>query len=324
MKVAGFFAGVGGIELGFEQAGFDIVWSNEIDEKASITFKANHEAHLVIEDIKKINSNDVPDVDVIVGGFPCQAFSIAGYRKGFEDERGEVFFQLARIIKDKMPRIIFIENVKNLLGHDNGNTFRVIKETLECYGYNLKTMILNASEYGNIPQNRERIYIIGFRDEEDFNNFRSIEPIMLETKISDIVNYNKKVEEKFYYTEDNCSFFETLKNEVTNVNTLYQWRRVYVRENKSNLCPTLTANMGTGGHNVPLVLTKYGIRKLTPKECFLFQGYPEDFIVPSDLAQSHLYKQAGNSVVVPVIKRLATEIMKAVNKTDERASDEKL
>ena len=323
MRVAGFFAGVGGIELGFEQAGFDIVWSNEIDEKAGITFKANHKAHLVIEDIKNINSNDVPDVDVIVGGFPCQAFSIAGYRKGFEDERGEIFFQLARIIKDKIPRIIFIENVKNLLGHDKGNTFKVIKETLECYGYNLKTMILNASEYGNIPQNRERIYIIGFRDEDDFKNFRSIEPIMLETKISDIIDYNKKVEDKFYYTKDNCSFYETLKNDVTSVDTLYQWRRVYVRENKSNLCPTLTANMGTGGHNVPIVLTKYGIRKLTPKECFLFQGYPEDFIVPSNVAQSHLYKQAGNSVVVPVIKRLATEIMKAVNKTDERNSDEK-
>lgn len=317
MKVAGFFAGVGGIELGFEQAGFDIVWSNEIDEKAGVTFEANHKAHIVIEDINNIDSKSVPNVDVIVGGFPCQAFSIAGYRKGFEDERGEVFFQLARIIKDKMPRIIFIENVKNLLGHDKGNTYKVIKETLESYGYNLKTMILNASEYGNIPQNRERIYIIGFREEADLNNFRSIEPIILETKLSDIIDYNEKVDDKFYYTKENCFFYETLKDEITRTDTLYQWRRVYVRENKSNLCPTLTANMGTGGHNVPLLLTKYGIRKLTPKECFLLQGYPKEFIIPNNLAQSHLYKQAGNSVVVPVIRRLATEIMRAVKTTDE-------
>lgn len=317
MKVAGFFAGVGGIELGFEQAGFEIVWSNEIDEKAGVTFEANHKAHIVIEDINNIDSKSVPNVDVIVGGFPCQAFSIAGYRKGFEDERGEVFFQLARIIKDKMPRIIFIENVKNLLGHDKGNTYKVIKETLESYGYNLKTMILNASEYGNIPQNRERIYIIGFREEADLNNFRSIEPIILETKLSDIIDYNEKVDDKFYYTKENCSFYETLKDEITRTDTLYQWRRVYVRENKSNLCPTLTANMGTGGHNVPLLLTKYGIRKLTPKECFLLQGYPKEFIIPNNLAQSHLYKQAGNSVVVPVIRRLATEIMRAVKTTDE-------
>ena len=317
MKVAGLFAGVGGIELGFKHAGFNIVWSNEIDGKAGETFKANHNSKIVIEDIHNIDANTIPDVDVLVGGFPCQAFSIAGYQKGFEDERGEVFFQLARIIKDKKPRIVFIENVKNLLSHDKGNTFKVIKETLESYGYNLKTMILNACDYGNIPQNRERIYIIGFRNEDDLNNFRNIEPVPLETKITDIVDYNLKVEDKFYYRKENCLFYDTLKNEITKTDTLYQWRRVYVRENKSNLCPTLTANMGTGGHNVPLVLTKYGIRKLTPKECFLFQGFPKDFVLPKDIAQSHLYKQAGNSVAVPVISRLAHEIMDAIKRTEK-------
>ncbi len=317
MKVAGFFAGVGGIELGFQQAGFEIIWSNEIDQKAGETFKLNHNTSIVIDDIHNVKAKDVPNVDVIVGGFPCQAFSIAGYQKGFEDERGEIFFQLARVIKDKLPRIIFIENVKNLLGHDKGNTFKVIKETLENYGYKLKTMILNSCDYGNIPQNRERIYIIGFRKIEDFDNFRNIEPLILETKISDIVNYNEKVEDKYYYTKDNCKFYDILEKELIKIDTLYQWRRVYLRENKSNLCPTLTANMGTGGHNVPLILTKHGIRKLTPKECFLFQGYPKDFILPQNIAQSHLYKQAGNSVVVPVINRLAKEIMNAVNRTDK-------
>lgn len=318
MKVAGFFTGVGGIELGFKKAGFEILWSNEIDEKASKTFKANHSNKIVVDDIYNLKIEDIPDVDVIVGGFPCQAFSVAGYRKGFEDERGEIFFQLAKIISKKLPRVIFIENVKNLLGHDKGNTYKVIKETLENYGYKLKTMILNASEYGNIPQNRERIYIIGFKNEEDLINFRGIEPINLKNKISKIIDYNKKVEDKFYYTKNNCKFYDILKDTVKNRNTLYQWRRVYVRENKSNLCPTLTANMGTGGHNVPIVLTKYGIRKLTPKECFLFQGYPEEFILPNDIAQSHLYKQAGNSVAVPVINRLAEEIMNAIKRTDKK------
>lgn len=316
MKVAGFFSGVGGIELGFQQAGFEIVWSNEIDKKASETFKANHQHTLIVEDIHNVQSKDVPNVDVIVGGFPCQAFSIAGYQKGFEDERGEVFFQLARIIKEKNPRVIFIENVKNLLGHDKGNTYKVIKETLESYGYHLKTMILNASDYGDIPQNRERIYIIGFKNKQDFNHFRNIEPISLNKKINDIIDYNQKVEDKFYYTEKSTSFYDTLKENITNPDTLYQWRRVYVRENKSNLCPTLTANMGTGGHNVPITLTKHGIRKLTPKECFLFQGYPENFILPENMAQTHLYKQAGNSVVVPVITRLAKEIIRAIKRTD--------
>ena len=307
MKVAGFFSGVGGIELGFEQVGFDVIYSNEIDKNAAETFLKNNNSKLIVDDI----------YNVIVGGFPCQAFSIAGYRKGFEDERGEVFFQLARIIKDKMPRVIFIENVKNLVSHDNGNTFKVIKETLENYGYYLKTMVLNASEYGNIPQNRERVYIIGFLNKDDFENFDKIERLELKKSISDIVDFNKKVDERYYYRKEKNIFYDELEKEITKKNTLYQWRRKYVRENKSNLCPTLTANMGTGGHNVPLVLTKYGIRKLTPKECFLFQGYPSNFELPENLAQSHLYKQAGNSVVVPVIKRLAENIKKAIEKTNK-------
>lgn len=317
MKVAGLFSGIGGIELGFKQAGFDIIWANEIDNNASKTYKLNIENHIVVDDIHNIVAENIPNIDIIVGGFPCQAFSVAGYRKGFEDERGEIFFQLARIIKEKLPRVIFIENVKNLLGHDKGNTFNVIKETLESYGYHLKSMILNASEYGNIPQNRERIYIIGFLNKEDFINFKNINPIPLNKKINDIIDFNKKVDEKFYYTKDTCKFYDELQKNVINPNTLYQWRRVYVRENKSNLCPTLTANMGTGGHNVPIVLTKYGIRKLTPKECFLFQGYPIDFKLPNDIAQSHLYKQAGNSVVVPVIYRLACEIKNTISRTDK-------
>ena len=311
VKVVGLFAGVGGIELGFSQAGFDIIWSNEIDEKASITYKQNHKSTLLVGDISDVKAKDVPTSDVIVAGFPCQAFSVAGYRKGFEDERGEVFFQLARIVKAKKPRVIFIENVKNLVGHDKGNTYKVIKETFEALGYKLKTMVLNASEYGNIPQNRERIYIVGFRRQSDFNKFRGIEPIDLSKKIGDIIDYNLKVDDKYYYTESNFKQYKELKENIVNSETLYQWRRTYVRENKSNLCPTLTANMGGGGHNVPLTLTKHGVRKLTPAETFRLQGFPEDYILPN-IADSHLYKQAGNSVVVPVIKRLADEIYRTI------------
>lgn len=322
-KVAGLFAGVGGIEMGFEEGGFEAVWSNEFDRKAAQTFSLNHQHQLVVDDIHNITPEQIPDVDVMVGGFPCQAFSIAGYRKGFEDKRGEVFFQMARLIKHKRPRVVFIENVKNLVSHDNGNTFKVIKQTLESLGYKVRSQVLNASDYGNIPQNRERIYVIGFLNKEDYENFTWIEPVTLTRKLGDVIDFEAKVDDKYYYTPEKYSIYDQLVEQITRQDTVYQWRRRYVRENKSNLCPTLTANMGTGGHNVPLILTKHGIRKLTPLECFHLQGYPQDFRLPPTIkGDAALYKQAGNSVVVPVIKRLADAIMQALQKTDS-ASNQK-
>lgn len=311
LSVAGFFAGVGGIERGFERAGFESAWANELDSQAAVTYALNHSGNLEIGDITNIGSSVVPDVDVIVGGFPCQAFSVAGHRKGFADERGEVFFELARIIREKKPSAIFIENVKNLQGHDSGNTFAVIKQTLEDAGYGLTHKVLNAAEYGNVPQNRERIYIVGFRDPKALEDFKWPEKIPLTKKIADVINLSEKVDDKYYYTAESFPRYSEIVSEITDSSTVYQWRRQYVRKNMSNLFPTLTANMGTGGHNVPLVLTQHGIRKLTPRECFAVQGF-EDIVLPKDMARSHLYKQAGNSVVVPVIHRIAEEIKKVI------------
>lgn len=306
MKIASFFAGVGGIEIG---SGFEVVYANEIDKNAVATYESNFNLKVDCKDIKSVNENSLPNFDILCAGFPCQAFSVAGYRKGFDDERGNLFFELVRIAKAKKPKILLLENVKNLVGHDGGNTFEVILKELKNLGYFIKYKVLNACEYGNTPQNRERIYIVAFLDENAFLRFHFPEPIRLSKSIGDIVDFNLKVDEKFYYKE-NFKQFDELKKGVIKKDTLYQWRRKYVRENKSNLCPTLTANMGTGGHNVPLVLTKHGIRKLTPKECFMFQGFSSDFKLPN-IANSHLYKQAGNSVCVGVLKRIWQEIQKA-------------
>lgn len=318
MTCASFFAGVGGIDLGFEKTGaFRTVYANEFDISPVTTFKENF-PNVVVEckDIKNVNPEDFPDVDVIMGGFPCQAFSVAGYRKGFEDEkgRGTLFFELLRLIKAKNPRIVFLENVKNLVGHDNGNTFKVICEALEDAGYKVTHKVLNAMEYGNTPQNRERIYIVGFRDKCDFENFSFPEPIKLTRTIRDIISFDKQVDEKYYYTPGKYKgdLYERLVSEMDDPNTVYQWRRVYVRKNQNNVVPTLTANMGEGGHNVPLVKTEFGIRKLTPKECFNAQGFPESFKLPASLNDAKLYKQAGNSVCVAVIERIALNILKAV------------
>ena len=306
MRIASFFAGVGGIELGL---GGEVVYANEIDQNAVITYESNFKFKVDNRDIKTVDEAKLPKFNVLCGGFPCQAFSVAGYRKGFNDDRGNLFFDLIRMAKANKPKIILLENVKNLVSHDNGNTFLIILKELKELGYYVKYKVLNACEYGNTPQNRERIYILAFQNKREYDKFHFPDPIRLTKKISDIVNYNEKVDKKYYYDE-NCAFYSELKEKITNPNTLYQWRRKYVRENKNNLCPTLTANMGTGGHNVPLILTKYGIRKLTPKECFMFQGFPKNFVLP-DIANSHLYKQAGNSVCVGVLQRIS-EMLKSI------------
>ena len=314
MRCASFFAGVGGIDIAFEQAGFEIVYANELDKFAVETFKANHKTFIDHRSITDVQAKDIPDFDIMLAGFPCQAFSVAGYRKGFEDKgRGDLYFELERIFLEKKPKVIFLENVKNLVSHDHGRTFEIIKKSLMDNGYHIKHQVLNASEYGNIPQNRERIYGVCFQDEQAMKKFQFPEKIELTATLQDMLEDENTIDKKYFYTEK-TPFFDKLVEEIKDAKTLYQWRRQYVRANKSNLCPTLTANMGTGGHNVPLLNIqgkKDTIRKLTPRECFNFQGYPRDFVLPN-ISNANLYKQAGNSVVVPVIRRIAEQIKKVI------------
>ena len=314
-SVDAFFAGVGGIELGFTQTGeFRVVYANEFDKNARETYKLNNpDVNLDGRDIHDVNPNEIPYADVIMGGFPCQAFSIAGYRKGFEDDRGDLFFELLKMISSKKPRVIFIENVKNLVSHDHGNTFKVIREALAVNGYYIKWKVLNGKDYGNVPQNRERIYVVGFNNKEDYLKFDFPEPIELKKSIKDVIDFNGQYDEKYYYRDGKQPFYDQLTDSIDSQETVYQWRRKYVRENKAGVVPTLTANMGTGGHNVPLILTdSKEIRKLTPKETFNAQGYPKEFKLP-DISNAQLYKQAGNSVVVPVINRIAENIVDVLN-----------
>ncbi|KAI4453088.1 cytosine-specific methyltransferase [Holotrichia oblita] len=300
-KLASLFAGIGGIDLGFENAGFESVWANDIDKFAAVTFKANHKADFVLDSICNIKAKDIPSVSILAGGFPCQAFSIAGYKKGFEDERGSLFFEIARLLREfkeqkRLPQVVFLENVKNLYTHDNGRTFKHIKEELEDIGYHITEKILNTCEYGNTPQNRERIYIIGFLDKKKKDNFKWPQPIKLTNTIDKVVDWNKKQDKNFYYTR-NMKCYPLLSENIKNKNSIYQFRRIYIRENKSGVCPTLTANMGEGGHNVPLIVDKDGdIRKLTPSECLQLQGFPKNFIIPKELANSKIYKQAVGSL----------------------------
>lgn len=318
LPVASFFAGVGGIDLGFEQTGrFKTVYANEMDPYPAKTFELNFGLRVDCRDIAQVEPGDLPDIDVLVGGFPCQAFSIAGYRQGFDDAkgRGMLFFEMMRIVREKKPKVVLFENVKNLVGHDGGKTFKVILEALDVEGYHHRHRVLNAMAYGNTPQNRERIYIVGFRDKGEWERFEFPGPIPLTRTLSDVIDYHAKVDDRYYYTDGRYKgdIYDKLSAEMTDSDSIYQWRRDYVRRNRSGVVPTLTANMGGGGHNVPLVLTDYGIRRLTPHECFNVQGFPEDFRLPDGMAASRLYKQAGNSVAVGVIHRIAENIARAID-----------
>lgn len=318
LKCASFFAGVGGIDKGFEQNKlFEIVYANEYDSYPIETYELNSNIKVDRRDIHEVQASEIPDFDVMLAGFPCQAFSIAGNRKGFDDEkgRGTLFFELVRIIKVKKPQVIFLENVKNLVGHDKGNTFSVIIDELKKEGYKVKYSVLNAMEYGNIPQNRERIYIVAFKNTNWYKNFEFPLPIPLTKKLSDIIDFEKKMDDKYYYTKGKYKgdIYEKLMEAMDDENAIYQWRRRYVRKNKSGVVPTLTANQGEGGHNVCLIKTSKGIRKMTPHECFNTQGFPKDFKLPDNQSDSRLYKQAGNSVCVSVIARIANEIAIAAN-----------
>ena len=313
LKVGDLFAGIGGIALGLKNAGFEIAWANEIDNKAAITYRMNFKHTLYECPIQDLNPEKLPKVDMLAGGFPCQAFSIAGYRKGFEDTRGTLFFEIMRLVDVLNPNYLFLENVKNLEKHNSGDTFKVILDELYKRKYYVKYKVLNTCEYSSIPQNRERIYIVAFKNKKIFDAFDFPNKTKNNKSITEILE--KSAEDNFYYTEK-FKQFDLLKEGMNNKNTVYQWRRIYLRENKSGVCPTLTANMGMGGHNVPLIIDDKGIRKITPRECARFQGFPDGYKLPQ-IANSYLYKQFGNSVSVPVIEAIGKEIIKAIRSVEE-------
>ncbi len=311
LRTVDLFAGIGGIRFGFERVGFQTVFANDFDKSCKETYDLNFSnPQLDTRSVWDVPIEELPDFNVLLGGFPCQAFSIAGYRQGFRDEkgRGNLFFRIAEILEERKPEAFLLENVKNLKGHDKGKTFRIINKTLEYdLGYYTASEILNSMTHANLPQNRERIFIAGFKNKKQFENFRFPNKTPLTKSFRDYTA--NEAEDKYYYNDK--PLFDRIKNDVNSKNTVYQWRRKYVRENKKGVVPTLTANMGLGGHNVPIIKNSKGIRKLTPKECFLLQGFPEEFKLP-ELADSKLYHQAGNSVTVPLVERIAIEMKKVL------------
>lgn len=312
MRVCSLFSGIGGIDIAFKQAGFEIVWANEIDKYASDTYEFNFgTGALVRGNIKNIQLSTLPEYDVLVAGFPCQAFSTAGKQRGFEDDRGSLFFQVARVVEATTPKVIFLENVANLLEHDGGKSFLTVYNALVPYGYSFKYQVMEPYEYGNRPQTRARVFIVGFLDDGACSKFSFPEKIELTETIGSLFDWRIRHSDCYYYTEDNY-FFNELKACVNQKDCVYKIFDWGINKKPYQLCPALTAYMEKCLERVPIILDDFGIRRLTPYECLKLQGFPEDFKFAPGTPMRKAYKQVGNSVCVPVIKRIAEHIKKVM------------
>lgn len=305
-KVIDLFAGIGGIRLGVEQAfgSIDCVFTSEIDKYAVTTYKANFKDANIFGDIKQINENDIPDHDILLAGFPCQPFSQAGLKKGFTDTRGTLFFDIERILLAKQPKAFLLENVKQLKGHDKGRTFQTIIDHLNKAGYKVFYEILKARDFG-LPQNRERIYIVGFLDHSI--NFEFPKPMNISTRVGDILD--DIVDEKYTISDKLWSGHKRRKE----LNKLNGKGFGYGLFNKdSAYTNTISARYYKDGSEILIEQENKNPRKLTPREAARLQGFPEEYVIPVSDAQA--YKQFGNSVAVPVVKAIAMEMKKVLNK----------
>lgn len=306
VKIVDLFAGIGGIRLGVEQAfgSVDCVFTSEIDKHAVTTYKANFKDSHIFGDIKQIDENDVPDHDILLAGFPCQPFSQAGLKKGFTDTRGTLFFDIERILIAKQPKAFLLENVKQLKGHDKGETFKTIIDHLNKAGYKVFYKILKARDFG-IPQNRERIYIVGFLDHSI--NFEFPKPTNLPTRVGDILD--DVVDEKYTISDKLWSGHKRRK-ELNKLNGKGFGYGLFNKE--SAYTNTISARYYKDGSEILIEQENKNPRKLTPREAARLQGFPEEYVIPVSDAQA--YKQFGNSVCVPVVKAIATQMEKALNK----------
>lgn len=317
LKFVDLFCGIGGFRIALEQCDCECVFSCDIDKYVKETYYNNF-GDYPKDDITKIDSKDIPDHDILCAGFPCQPFSLAGKRLGFDDSRGTLFFEVARILNDKKPQAFILENVSGITNHDNKNTIKVIEKTLDDIGYTFKGKLMNASQYG-VPQNRYRWYCIGFRkdlnitfEKEDPKSYHFPQKKELDYTLDDILTMD-------YYPE-----YQITDTAKKNMNYHYQ-KYILINKDKINhvlianeirpskcqfrcdgISPCLTAKMGTGGNNVPVIVALN--RKFTERECLKIMGFPDDYVIKSNNMQS--YKQIGNSVVVPIIYILAKEIIR--------------
>lgn len=326
-RVGSLFAAIGGFDKAFQKAGAEVLWANEKDRFAVETFKLNFPTvrclHKPVEDLT-VRGDKLEPVDILTAGFPCQPFSVAGEKLGFKDERGLLFLHIIRLLKEfgkNKPSILLLENVKNFRTHDEGRTFKRVQSEIQRAGYwfsEKDSQVLNTSTHTNIPQNRERVFMVAMSTARfPCNSFKFPEalPEGSVKPVRDFLDLDEKAPDECYF-QPSSQYYQMFVDAIEKGGTraVYQLRRNYVRQNMSGECFTLMANMGDGGHNDPVIKDKWGIRKLTRRECARLQGFGDDLKFPPGVSRSQLGKQIGNSVTVPLVVRLAKNCLSELDK----------
>jgi DNA (cytosine-5)-methyltransferase 1 len=323
LKAGALFAGIGGFCIGFERSGIKTAWAIEHDPAAAKTYSQNiTNVNLIEEDIKKVKVSDyaLEPVDILHAGFPCQSFSQAGERRGFDDPRGKLFYEVIRIIrefKNNKPSVIVLENAPFIRHGDGGSWFIELTNAIKTAGYwfrDSNCAELDAYELTPLPQKRNRLFMVAFSIDH-FKNGKVAFPTSKDETPKDLskyIDFSNSIKDDSYYLPDENRYFKMISKKIEDKNCVYQLRKFLVRIKEPGVCPTLTANMGLGGHNVPFIHDSKGIRKLTEYECLHLQGFPRDFVFPEDVPRAKRYTQIGNSVAVPVAELLGVSVKEKI------------
>ena len=323
LKACALFSGIGGFCLGFEASGIKTSWAIEIDHAAAQTYSHNvKDVRLIEEDIQKVKVQnfDLEPVDVLHAGFPCQSFSQAGERKGFDDPRGRLFFEIIRIVnefKDRKPSVIVLENSPYLRYGAGGKWFIELAKQIKMAGYwfrDSNCADLDTYDLTRLPQKRNRLFMVAFSIEQFRNGKFCFPSVKVATKkdLTEYIDFSGPLEDETYYLPDENRYNKMISNHIEDRKCIYQLRKYLVRVKEPGVCPTLTANMGQGGHNVPFIHDAKGIRKLTEHECLRLQGFPKSFEYPEEVSRARRYTQIGNSVAPPLAEQLAAAVREKI------------
>lgn len=330
LKAGALFSGIGGFCLGFRQQGIETHWAVENDLSAVLTYSANVGSNKVLHrdsfplSIKELGvaMHNLTPVDILHAGFPCQSFSVAGDRKGFNDPRGQLFYEIIRLLKefgDDRPSVLLLENSPNLRIGEGGSWFLELSTQIKKAGYWFResnAIELDSFDHTMIPQKRKRLFMVAFATNRFRNGKIDLSFPVLESQkdVAQYIDFAGEVSDDSYYLDKNNKYYKMITEKIDDPRSVLQLRKYEVRDKGVNIVPTLTANMGQGGHNVPFILDKKGLRKLTEYECLRMQGFPAEYIFPEEVPRAKRYQQVGNSVVPPLISLIANRIKEKIER----------